>query len=272
MTATPQSARWPTPVAGQVEVMLLGTYHMANPGQDSFNVDADDVLTPDRQHELETLTDRLERYRPDRIAVEQPADRQTRLDRRYRRYRDGGLRESRTETVQVGFRLADRLDHDRVLAIDHRPDLDERLRGVLSPDPDDVLTPADVPYPLSDATALHRASQAHLDTATVPDHLAWTNREPQLALNHELMFAQALDRADPDLGALVLASWYERNIRAVTTLWNELDRGTERVVVLVGSGHVRVLRHLLAEAPMFCPVSPLPFLLDDADAVSRSRV
>ena len=32
------------------------------------------------------------------------------------------------------------------------------------------------------------------------------------------------------------------------------------MLFLVGSGHIHVLRHLLEEAPMFCPVSPLPYL------------
>jgi hypothetical protein len=36
----------------------------------------------------------------------------------------------------------------------------------------------------------------------------------------------------------------------------------DRVVKLVGSGHVHVLRHLLSETPMFCPVSPLEVLAD----------
>ena len=34
------------------EVLVLGVYHMANPGHDIFNMPADDVLAPGRQKEI----------------------------------------------------------------------------------------------------------------------------------------------------------------------------------------------------------------------------
>ncbi len=34
--------------AGRAEVLVLGTYHMANPGHDIHNMQADDVLAPRR--------------------------------------------------------------------------------------------------------------------------------------------------------------------------------------------------------------------------------
>ena len=39
----------------EVQVMLLGTYHFANPGRDVIKQDIDDVLQPKRQAELEDL-------------------------------------------------------------------------------------------------------------------------------------------------------------------------------------------------------------------------
>ena len=36
-------------------VMILGTYHMANPEADAVNFEADDVLTAKRQRELQQL-------------------------------------------------------------------------------------------------------------------------------------------------------------------------------------------------------------------------
>lgn len=57
-----------------------------------------------------------------------------------------------------------------------------------------------------------------------------------------------------------LAYWYDRNIRMVHHLWRAIEQGDERLLLVVGTGHIRVLRHLLGETPMFCPVSPLPYL------------
>ena len=48
-----------TAPADEIEVMVLGTYHLANPGQDLHNVEVDDVTTTDRQRQLEALADAL---------------------------------------------------------------------------------------------------------------------------------------------------------------------------------------------------------------------
>lgn len=45
---------WPQADA-RPEILVLGTYHMANPGHDIHNLQADDVLSPKRQQEIAQL-------------------------------------------------------------------------------------------------------------------------------------------------------------------------------------------------------------------------
>ncbi|WP_223302137.1 hypothetical protein [Haladaptatus sp. R4] len=80
---------WPEPTPEQVQVMLLGTYHMDNPGLDEVNVDADDVLASHRQAELRELVTRIAEWTPDLITVERPYDRNDVLNDRYREYWSG---------------------------------------------------------------------------------------------------------------------------------------------------------------------------------------
>ncbi|MGB3165312.1 MAG: hypothetical protein WBA68_00870 [Alteraurantiacibacter sp.] len=42
-----------------VEVMILGSYHFANPTQDAVNFEANDMLSPRRQREIGILVDAL---------------------------------------------------------------------------------------------------------------------------------------------------------------------------------------------------------------------
>ena len=58
----------------QVKVMLLGTFHMDELWLANTDIENDDVLAADRQAELQDLTDRLEAWNPDRVAVERPYD------------------------------------------------------------------------------------------------------------------------------------------------------------------------------------------------------
>ena len=55
LVAAPAAAQ--VPETPPIEVMVLGTYHMANPGLDLANVKSDDVLKPQRQKELEAASD-----------------------------------------------------------------------------------------------------------------------------------------------------------------------------------------------------------------------
>src|SRR5258706_941390 len=93
--------------ASATEVMILGTYHMANPGQDIHNLKADDVLVEKRQRELAAVAAGLAKFKPTKVAVESPVDNGAPAKvAKYHDYLDGKLADSRNETVQVGFRLA----------------------------------------------------------------------------------------------------------------------------------------------------------------------
>jgi hypothetical protein len=56
--------------AARPEILVLGTYHMANPGHDIYNMQADDVLSSKRQQEIAQLIEVLKKFRPTKIAIE----------------------------------------------------------------------------------------------------------------------------------------------------------------------------------------------------------
>ncbi|MCU0646611.1 MAG: hypothetical protein MUF00_01335 [Gemmatimonadaceae bacterium] len=81
----------------EVQVLLLGTYHFANPGRDVVALAVDDVLQPSRQAQLDELTARLAAWAPDRIAVEWPISFTDSARARYARYRTNTLAATRNE-------------------------------------------------------------------------------------------------------------------------------------------------------------------------------
>lgn len=270
---------WPGCDDDQVRVLLLGTYHMDNPGLDEVNVEADDVLEPSRQAELEALAASLASWIPDRIAVERPYDCNEEVNRLYDEYRSGErmygreeeiqpphpfredlTSECRSEVVQVGFRLAEELDHEQVYPVDYPMSLANDEAEALEEQgfEPEQKTAASSP----DMGQFVQEENRRLANSTIPEHLHWMNQEEQLAPNHEGMFGRYLrqGRGDNFGGPRMLSTWYDRNIRIVHNLWRAIESGDERLLLVVGTGHVRILRHLLSETPMFCPVSPLPYL------------
>jgi hypothetical protein len=102
--ATPAFSQSPAPRA---EVLVLGVYHMANPGHDIFNTKADDVLAPKRQQEIAELAQVLKKFAPTKIAIEADVWSQ-RVPKEYSDYLAGRYTLTRNEIDQIGYRLAKR--------------------------------------------------------------------------------------------------------------------------------------------------------------------
>ena len=271
---------WPTPVPEQVEVVILGTYHMANPGLDAVNVESDDVLSDRRQGELEAFVDTLVGAAPELVTVERPATQADQLVDRYHGYRDGEYAydepyefergeddeydpvDCRSEVVQVGFRLADRLGHDRVAPVDVPESLgDEAAEADLEEREHDPTAKRDVSR--LDPDELKTTQQERLATSSVTGYHRFLNEEAALHAN-DAMFDRFIRRGAGEnyAGPDALADWYRRNLRMVHNIWQAVEE-TDRVLCLVGSGHVHILRQLLTETPQFCPLSALPYLPAD---------
>jgi hypothetical protein len=98
-----------------VSVMIIGDFHMSNPGHDLHNMHVDDVLLPKPQAELDRITRALLRFKPTVVVAEWDTD-TTR--ERYAKYVAGTLDPSHNEVVQLGFRLAKAANLASVYGID----------------------------------------------------------------------------------------------------------------------------------------------------------
>src|SRR6476620_619731 len=71
---SPVAALGQQATTGRPEVLVLGTYHMSNPGRDVFNMKSDDVLAPKRQREITELIEVLKKFQPTKVAMESDPD------------------------------------------------------------------------------------------------------------------------------------------------------------------------------------------------------
>src|SRR5436305_13104676 len=86
----------------RAEVLVLGVYHMANPGHDVFNMQADDVLSPKRQAEVAQVIEALKKFNPTKIAIESDVG-SKRAPQQYADYLAGKYQLSRNEIDQLGY-------------------------------------------------------------------------------------------------------------------------------------------------------------------------
>lgn len=247
---------------GEVQVMILGTYHFANPGHDVIKQNIDDILAPKRQAQLDDLVRRLASWKPDRIAVEWPISQSDTIRARYARYIAKTLQPNRNEVVQIGFRLASRLGHAAVFPIDDDSflDLNDSLKAVLQRRPEFKNARDSIVAVLQKEA---EAMDAWRRTTTIRMHLLRLNSDEALHGGNSLgMFGGFLPAGEGQNygGPQFLAQWYARNFNMAHNLTRMLQPGVRRILVVVGGGHVPPLRNLLDEAPQFCPVSPLSLM------------
>jgi len=260
----PTAAAAQTPEPAPVEVMILGAYHMGNPGQDVHNARIDPVTTPEKQAQLEAVAERLARFTPTAVAVERIArDQSTMLDHRYPDFTPADLLTNPDERVQLGYRLAHRLGLERVYAID-----EQDREGQPSYFPfGDVQAWAAANGGDQRLGAMHgeiAAMLADLEQRqareTVGQLLTRINA-PERVRWDQGFYARlmAFGAGDDQPGAVLNARWYARNAQIFARLL-QVARPGDRIVVIYGSGHNYWLRQMVKTTPGFRLVEPANYL------------
>lgn len=256
-----------TPAPEPIEVMILGSYHMGNPGADLHNARIDPVTTPEKQAQLEAVAEALARFQPTAVAVERIArDQTTMLDHRYPAFTPADLLTNPDERVQLGYRLAHRLGLERVYAID-----EQDREGQPSYFPfGDVQSWAVANGAGERLGAMHgevAAMLADLErrqaTETVGQLLAGINT-PERVLLDQASYARlmAFGAGDDQPGAVLNARWYARNAQIFARLL-QVARPGDRILVIYGAGHNYWLRQMVETHPAFRLVQPADYLPTD---------
>lgn len=237
----------------QAQVMLLGTFHFKDAGLDGYKPQHDvDIMSVQRQRELDEVLDQLERYAPTKIAVEWPAANQVKLDQQYNAWREGTFELGPNETYQIGFALAGRMGHERVYAVDAQG----RMYDMGAKITDWARAHGQEHLLKTEWDARYRQMYEHKDRAKTQRSLRETflflNDEEQLLRSHGHYLVGQFKLADGNeyYGADQLSGWwYNRNLRIFSNIVRLVDKPGERILVLIGSGHVPIIRHAVQASP-----------------------
>ena len=236
-----------------VEVMILGTFHMANPGHDLHNQKVPDVLAQEQQAQLARIAAGLAAFKPTRIDVEWPKEL---VAERYPKFLGGTLPPSRNEVVQLGFRLG-------------------QLTGAAV---EGIDADGDFPYEALQAWAKAHGRAAELEalgTAVEKEvqeqsealrqggigaELRLINDPSRIARSQEFYGSMpAFGSGDEQPGVDLLTAWYKRNFILCARIAQQARAG-DHVVVIFGWGHSFLLRQCVSALPGWKLVDPAPFL------------
>ena len=246
----------------QAQLLLLGTFHFDDPGLDDYRPQFPwDPMTPTHQQEILSVVEQLAAYRPTRIALEWPAARQAALDSLYSAYRSGAASLNGNERQQLGFRLAHLLGHERVHAVDaparsYFPSMTQeayethagRLMALATPGQLEAQQALEERY-----AAQHRVDDSLKTVMPLAAYLRRVAEPDRLLANHGqyLIGGFHLGLGDDYLGPDMRTRWYNRNLRIFHNLLRITRSPEERILVIIGAGHVPILRHAAQASPEY---------------------
>jgi hypothetical protein len=229
----------------RAEVLVLGTYHMNNPGHDLFNTQADDVLAPKRQQEIAQLIEVLKRFNPTKIAIE--SDPSGPRPKGYADYLAGSYTLTRNEIDQLGFRLARELGHKAIYPVDVDGEFQfQRISNYAKASGRSALLDS----LMKQVGAMVKAQDAYLASHTILETLLYLNADSKVADDVGYYFREAeLGEQWDWAGADFLTEWIRRNLRIYSNIVGLRQSANERVLVIYGSGHLGWLRFAIAGNP-----------------------
>lgn len=233
-----------------IKVLIVGTFHMAG-GRDMINIGVKDILGERRQREMLPLVDKISAFKPTKIAVEKlygAPEVQRRLDD----YRAGSIELGMGEIDQIALRVAVRSDVKQMLGIDWKKDLD--VMGVLNhsektgqahikQEAMSIIAKDIMPL------AAKMESQTLLQIFQDANQAAWDER-----MHGMYQWLAVVGKDDDYKGADMVADWYERNLKIAVNI-RRISQPGDRVFVLIGTGHCKLIREFLKQTPGFEVVS-----------------
>ena len=259
-------------------IMILGSGHLANPGADAFNFKMDDVLAPKRQREIEQLVTQLKAFQPTKIALEEAPSRNAEINANYRGYLAGTYELKRGEGDQIGFRLAKQMGHSKLYGVDYWPEHDPFFPDDFD---SDLTDPDKFAKEHNQEHLLPSIEDLHVDS-DVEFHEEEDGRVRIEPIKYEPIIDMYIRHNDPEgtrddhqvylrisrvgiseqyPGANWVAHrWYARNLKIFVNLTRITESDDDRILLIIGAGHVFLVQQFLEDSGDYIIESPLKYL------------
>lgn len=242
-------------------LVVLGTYHMGTPGNNVVNGKVDDISSPERQKQMVELTERLEKFKPTKIVVECDSEDDAKTQEAYSKYLSGQYQLSKNETNQIGFRLAKELGHKKVYCVDWSDFWDDPAINYEKYAAKDAELDSFLKGVYKNLKAEVNAEHEKMFTLPVTNQLILLNQPDRIEKSHRAYYdLMRIGRGKEYAGAGYVAWWYRRNMVILVNIVRLTDSPDDRVLVIYGSGHTKLLTQFAKESGFYNVESPLKYL------------
>lgn len=247
----------------KTKVLLLGVFHFDNPGLDDYKPKNHiDIKSTERQKQVKQIVQNLENFRPTKIGLEFRYTAQPKIDSLYQLYANDQFELPVNEIYQLGFRVAGDMGLEKVHGIDadgknysNISDLSNKeysrlaqkyKRMGLQAKPNTKIW-----YPTY--KRLYAYGDSLKTTIPLQDYLLYLNSAERIQKGHGIYlvdsFKFGIGKKGDYFGADMKTYWYNRNLRILQNIYRIIDSQEDRVLIIIGAGHLPVLRHAIKASP-----------------------
>ena len=238
-------------------IMILGSWHFA-----------DDVLAPKRQREIKQVFEHLKAFKPTKIAVELDPSRCTSENKSYQGYLNGTYELRRYEGEQVGYRLAKEFGHSKVYCVDYWPERNlifEKIKDHLinrsefaKTHNQEYLFGSPEDHRFGDPTDSGKIEKYE---PIIDRYIRFNQPVRTRASQRAYIHDARIGLGDQYPGADWLAHiWYARNLKIFVNLTRITESTDDRILLIIGVGHVYLVQQFLEESGDYIVESPLKYL------------
>lgn len=243
-------------------LVILGTFHMGTPGNNVVNPKVADITTPERQKQIIELVEKLKKFKPTKIVIEcDHPEADTKTQEIYNQYLSGQYQLSKNETNQIGFRLAKESNHKKVYCVDWSDFWDDPAINYIKYSSQDAEFDNFLKEHNRKLKEEIDAEAEKLLPLSITDQLIFVNQPAHTEKDHQRYFALLqIGRGKEYTGANYVSWWYRRNMTILTNIIRLTDSPNDKILVVYGAGHAKLLNQFAKESDFYTVESPLKYL------------
>lgn len=255
-------------VKGQeIKVLTLGTFHFAYHNKDvqkTESKDQIDVLKPEYQDEIELIVRKIAKFEPTIIAIEIDPDKQSKIDSLYKAYITGKHLLKRSETEQIGFRLAKHFKLKTLYCVNDWGKLPDDIQEVVYGDKTVAQDKfMDYFYNNSDSTLIYDKMNIY-QTEGILAELRERNSNEFLKKdlgNYFISIFKYETKGNAFFGVDFTTGWFfNRNLKIFRNIQKIPTKPNDRILVIYGSGHMSILNILFDASPEYELIPAIDYL------------
>ncbi|QFF99127.1 hypothetical protein PB01_09960 [Psychrobacillus glaciei] len=228
------------------EVMIVGVYHL---GDTSDLIKFESKDDNDLKLQAKEVVDALSRFNPTKLAVEAEWEVQSKLNESYRKYQLDDPKPTKNEIQMIGFPLAKKSGLSEVSCVDWRGDDNEDTSL------EDILKYAEEYEPerykkiMTTYVEPMQREFEKLSQLSILEGYKRVNEAETVKKMHQVYMELAMIGKKKDYYATGwLTWWYKRNLIIYTNVRRLISNPQDRILLLVGGGHVHLIKQFLEES------------------------